>query len=887
MSMIGKILGHYAVSALLAKGGMGEVYRAKDQKLGRDVAIKVLPEEFAKDVERVARFQREAKLLASLNHPNIAAIHGLEESEGTHFLVLELIEGDTLADRIKGGPIPVEEALKLALQIAEALESAHEKGVIHRDLKPANIKVTPDGKVKVLDFGLAKAYAGVPTDVTLSYSPTISEVATQQGVILGTAAYMSPEQAKGKIVDKRADIWAFGVVLFEMLTGRQLFAADTVSETIAAVLTKKPDWEKIPGRVRPFFRKCLQKDPNRRLRDIGDAKLELEEIFADTSDVLVQPITPVEPRTKLPTILPWIAAVVILSVITGAIVWKLRTPEPHRVMRFEYELPQDQQFQLSDRVLAISPSGTQFVYSTSGGLCLRSMDEIDAKLIPGTEGAQNPFFSPDGKWVGYVSTSDNQLKKIATSGGASVKLANVGSIGSFSWGADDKIVYGRAGKGIMRISSSGGSPEEIVKAESEIIIHPQILPDGKSVLFTRLLPRPFEVMVQSLKSGESKELFEGDTARYLPTGHIVYAVGNNLFAVRFNPDRLEVEGEPIPIVEGILRLAAPQYDVSNSGTLVYIPGTETAAAPNQSTLVWVDRNGREEPLGAPPNNYGQPKISPNGTQVALTVGSLPGAGDIWIWDIVRKALSRLTFDTTFSGFPLWTPDGKRIAFASNREGTWKVYWKAADGTGKVEPLGSGSGRVFFLRPSSWSGDGKSLVLTGVTGTLSSDIGALSMEDDHKWRALLKEDYIEIEPQISPNGRWMAYDSNESGQQEVYVRPFPKVNDGKWPVSTNGGYSALWSRDGRELFYRSADSVMAVAVETKPTFKAGNPQFLFRGTYVATSDNGISWDLSPDGKRFLMMKELASTDKPTAAEAPRKINIALNWLEELKQKVPVR
>ena len=474
MSMIGKTLAHYEITSQLGKGGMGEVYQAKDRKHGRDVAIKVLPEEFAKDSDRVSRFQREAKLLASLNHPNIAAIYGLEESSGTNFLVLELVEGDTLADRIKAGPVPIEESLKLALQIAEALEAAHEKGIIHRDLKPANIKVTPDGKVKVLDFGLAKAFAG-DQEANLSNSPTLSDAATQQGVILGTAAYMSPEQAKGKTVDKRADIWAFGVVLFEMLTGRQLFKGETVSETLAAVLMREPDFSTLPPNLHPRIRllleRCLEKDVKNRYGSIGDARVDIQKALADPSGVLVQPIAGAEPRTRLQTILPWVAAAIVLTaIVAGVAVWKLRPPEPKRVIRFDYEFPASQQF--SDKTsgpfqypLAVSPDGTKFVYLTTEGLYLRSMEALDARLIPGTDkDSVQFFFSPDGQWIGYFSQSDQKLKKVAISGGGPAILCDAGtSVFGGGWDSEETIVYSHFPSGIMRVSANGGTPENLLK----------------------------------------------------------------------------------------------------------------------------------------------------------------------------------------------------------------------------------------------------------------------------------------------------------------------------------------------------------------------------------------------------------------------------------------
>jgi serine/threonine protein kinase len=893
--MIGKTLGHYQITSQIGKGGMGEVYQAKDQKLGRDVAIKVLPEEFAKDADRVARFQREAKVLASLNHANIAAIYGLEESEGTNFLVLELVEGETLAERLRRGPIPVQESLKLALQIAEALEAAHEKGVIHRDLKPSNIKVTPDGKVKVLDFGLAKAYAGDREEVNLSNSPTLSDAATQQGVILGTAAYMSPEQARGKAVDKRADIWAFGCVLFEMLTGRPAFSGKDVTDILAAVIRSEPEWNSLPvnlhWRLREVFERCLKKDTQERYHDISDVKVDIQRVLTDPSGVFSQPIMTVGPRRGLRKTLPWIAAVVILSFITGAIVWNLRKPEPRHVIRLDHELPAGQQFSGHNiPALAVSPDGRQFVYSTSKGLYLRSVDELTAKLIAGTEGDTNqPFFSPDGKWIGYLSVADQKLKKIGINGGAPVALCDVTNFAGASWGADNMIVYGALASGIMRISANGGTPQSLIKPKSGYLVLPQILPDGKSILYTAAASTTqISIMVQSLKSGEPKELFAGVGARYVPTGHIVYAVGNNLLAVPFDPNRLETAGGPVPIVEGVFRIAAPQYALSDSGTLAYIPGT-TSAATLGSTLVWVDRNGKEESLGTPPNNYANPKISPNGTRVALAVGPLLNE-DIWIWDVVRKTMTRLTFDKTREITPIWTPDGKRIVYWSNHEHATfgGVYWKAADGTGEVEKLVSAPDRMLF--PYSFSSDGKTLVMAELVTMTNFDIGILSIQGERMRKPLLQTEYIESMPQISPDGRWMAYVSNESTgvalKDEVYVRPFPEVSKGKWQVSTSGGSCPLWSPDGRELCYVSRDnSVMAVAMETKPTLSFGTPKILFKNTNLSVSQSsGNPWDIHPDGKRFLMIKPPALSS--SEGGGPMKINIVLNWFEELKQRVPV-
>ena len=914
--MIGKTLAHYEITSLLGKGGMGEVYQAKDLKLGRDVAIKVLPDEFAKDADRVARFQREAKLLASLNHSNIASIYGLEESGKTNFLVLELVEGETLADRIKAGPIPVEESLKLALQIAEALEAAHEKSVIHRDLKPANIKVTPDGKVKVLDFGLAKAFAGEQAEIDLSNSPTLSNAATQHGLILGTAAYMSPEQASGKTVDRRADVWAFGVVLYEMLTGRSLFAGENVSQTLARVLERQPDFSSLPPNLHPkiveMLERCLEKDARNRYNGIGDARVDVRKVLADPGGVGAKPAAGAGRGGQWRPALPWAAAAVVLgAMIAGVAVWKLRPPEPRPVIRLDEDLPEGLEFNTSAILpcLTVSPDGKQLVYATSAGLYLRSTDSFAAKHIAGTEGSlQQPLFSPDGKWVAYFSATDQKLKKIGVDGGAPVTLCSVTQIVGASWSAEDTIVYiDRAGIG--RISANGGPPEMLVPSKGENLFHPRLMPGGKSVMFTLATKEGYRTAVQSLETGERKVLFAGDCASYLPTGHIVFAVGNTLSVVPFDPHKLEAQGRPAPVVEGVFRvldLTAPQFAVSASGTMAYLPGTTLAGAPTRATgrtLVWVDRKGEEE-LAAPPNFYAFPRISPDGTRVALTIGGGTNL-NLWIWDLVRKNLTRLTFDEAIDFFPLWTPDGKRLSFASVRGGEAGLYWKAADGTGDVESiLDLPHNHVAFS--ASWSGDGKTLVFWEGTGSIGSQtmgavlagqiqspgvqfimppdirfgLGMLSMEGDRAPKPLLKEQKSEKGPQISPDGRWLAYSSSESGHGELYVRPFPNVDGGKWQVSAGGGQEARWSPDGRELFYLNGDAMMAVPIETEPAFKAGAPEMLFRKPNY--SSGALGWDISPDGKRFLMMKE-----PDTTAGGPRKINIVVNWFEELKQRMPVK
>jgi serine/threonine protein kinase/Tol biopolymer transport system component len=893
MSMIGKTLAHYEITSQLGKGGMGEVYQAKDRKLGRDVAIKVLPEEFAMDADRVARFQREAKLLASLNHTNIAAIYGLEASEQTNFLVLELVEGETLADRIKAGPIPVEESLKLALQIAEALEAAHKRGVIHRDLKPANIKVTPDGKVKVLDFGLAKAFGGEQAELNLSNSPTLSNAATQMGVILGTAAYMSPEQARGKSVDKRTDIWAFGCVLYEMLTGQAAFQGEDVTEILAAVVKGGANLDPLPAnlhfRVREAITRCLQKDLKKRYQDVGDVRYEIEQSLADPSGVLVKPLAATERQSKLQLILPWVAAaVVVAAIIAGVAVWKFKPPESNQVSRFSHELPREQQFgSFTNPLLAVSPDGRQFVYCTPRGIYLRSMDELDAKLIRGTEeNPRQPFFSSDGQWIGYWSSTENQLKKISISRGIPVSLTNDTPNGFLSWNTNDTIIYSGT-KGIMRIPAKGGSPETVIEAKNETFFTPRLLPGGKAVIFTITTDQGYHVAVQSLASGKRKTLTAGSDAYYSPTGHLVYIFGKDLCAIPFDLDALDVTGGSIPIVKDIFRSGgAPQFAVSASGTLVYLQGT--AEIRFKRTLVWVDKNGNEEPLAAPQDAYGTPRISPDGTKVALKVGW--PYSHVWILDLVRNNITRLFPDTNpnaLESLPIWTPpNGQQIAFYGSGGSNFGIACMAANGTGNIEHY-SQPGRGIY--PACWSSDGKNLLaMIAPLGGENYDIGMLSMEGGPKWRQLLHENYSELQPQISPNGRWMAYTSNESGQYEVYVRPFPEVDKGRWQVSTSGGDSPLWSPEGRELFYRSGDAVNTVPVKTDPGFSYETRKQLFQKPYVS-ADMGISileihpWDIRPDGKRFLMMKE----SEPAAADLPQRINIVLNWFEELKQRIPVK
>src|SRR5262245_27391372 len=632
--MIGTKLAHYEITSHIGSGGMGDVYQATDTKLGRSVAIKFLPDAFSHDTERVARFQREARVLASLNHSNIAVIHGLEEIDKHHFLVMELVLGETLADRIKRGAIPLAEAIPIARQIADALEAAHEQGIIHRDLKPANVKVREDGTVKVLDFGLAKAIEPAGTTPSASQSPTVTSPAmTQAGVILGTAAYMSPEQAKGRTADKRSDVWSVGCVLYEMVTGRQAFAGDEVSDVLASVLAREPDWTLLPRTLSPvlvtFLTRCLHKDRKQRIGDAQSLRLALDGAFETIGPQTPQAAVVARPLWR--RVLPAAAALVAGGLSVGFIAWSLwPTMEPKAVNRFEYAVPSDQVFRVPGApVMAFSPDGRRFVYNTGKGLYLRTMGELPARLVSGTEeDLGNPFFSPDGQSVGYFVVAERQLKRIAISGGAPVKIADAEFPRGASWGADGTILFG-APKGIMRVSANGGMPELVVPAkEGEQVDSPQLLPDGDSVLFTVTTATgstrwdEAQIVVQSLSTGARTVVVQGGSnARYVPTGHLIYALEESLFAVAFDPASRSVSGGALSVVQGVARAPDPatttataNYGVSKDGALVYVAGGLV-----DFRLVWVDRQGRETPLAAPSRPYAQPRVSPDGSRVAVVV----------------------------------------------------------------------------------------------------------------------------------------------------------------------------------------------------------------------------------------------------------------------------
>ena len=902
---VGSHFGHYDVTALIGEGGMGQVYQATDTHLGRDVALKILPDAFAADPDRLARFQREAQVLASLNHPGIAAIYGIEKSADAQALVLELVEGPTLADRIAQGPIPIDEALPIAKQIAEALEAAHEAGVIHRDLKPANIKVRDDGTVKVLDFGLAKALDTTPTGDP-SQSPTLTAAAAQMGVIMGTAAYMSPEQAKGKVADRRSDVWAFGAVVYEMLAGRRAFVGDDVSDTLVSVFRDTPDWSALPDdappRVRRAVEVCLQKDPKQRVRDISAIRLAMEGAFETTVATPSETVV-AQPSQFWQRPLPATVAALSLVVLTGLGVWSVTRatpPAPQPLGQFVLQTPPGETLQRasSDAEVAISPDGTHIVFTTGLGpprsrqLYLRQLGELKATPLRGTDGGWAPFFSPDGQSVGFRDF--RTLKRVSVLGGPAVTIAPLdGSSQGMSWGADDVIVFGSA-SGLMLVPASGGQPEPLTSVDTEQgeTDHrfPHVLANLEGVLFTAWSGSDEEsrLAVVSLKTGTVSYLLTGGShPRSAPTGHIVYGVGGTLRAVGFDADRLELtSGNPVPVVEDLNTTPSgvANFALAANGSLVYVTGAELGA---QRSLVWVDREGREEPLAMPPRPYRTPSISPDGLRVAVDVVH-PEDSDIWIHDLVRGTETILTTGPAIDSGPLWALDGDRVVFSSNRDGQPALFQQDADTPGDAEPLGTTTG-PFYIQPASWADEGQTLLFSQIdvdaqrTGP-DGNIGRISMEADRGTELLLGAEFFEAAPDVSPDGGWIAYQSDDTGQSEVYVQRFPGLGD-KMTISTDGGTHPLWSADGRELFYRAARAgrMMRVPVEAEPTFRAGTPELLFDTQYYFGNATP-TYDLAPSG-RFLMVKDPAPTDDAGASTQPQ-IVLVENWFEELERLVPI-
>ena len=877
--MIGQTISHYKIIDKLGAGGMGEVYRAEDLRLHRQVAVKVLPDLFSGDPERLARFEREAKLLASLNHQNIAAIYGLEEAEGKRFLAMELVEGETLAQRIKKSPLPADEALEVCRQIAEGLEAAHEKSIVHRDLKPSNIKLTPEGKVKILDFGLARAFLDKSPVEVVADSPTITAEMTQPGVILGTAAYMSPEQAKGKQVDKRADIWAFGCILFECLTGKTAFPGETITEVLAAVLKNDPDWDALPKdlpeNIRTLLGRCLQKDRNLRTHDIADARIELTGSASATALAVQLPIR----ARRIPAI-PWILAFLSTAILIAFVVLSglRQAPPPGSVRRFS--VPIGPAKSLLNTTLAISPDGTGLAYTIDGRLFRRSLDE----LTPGRLGdaLQNAYscFIVNSEWVGCAN--QNKLLKVIPATGASITLCDSPSLFGAIGFADDSIVFvPGAARGLWKVPSQGGERSQMLLpdfAKGERSYRwPAALPENRGLLFAMLTTEnssfdDARIMAYSPGSGDRAIVASGGTyPRYAATGHVLFARSGNLHAIPFDLKALSPTGAAKVVLEGILMDpldGGACYDISADGTLAYIPG---GVISRNADIVWVDRSGKFEPILKSEPVDREIRVSPDGTMLAFNKGR-----DIWVYDLSLKSEVRITSDAGIDTNPVWSPDGRRIAFASNRAGDMDIYERSADGSGTEVML---FGSKLAVRPMSWSPDGKILAFEDIGPATGTDIKLLTFPSEGKTsvRDFAATSFNEREPTFSPDGRWIAYTSDESGGFDVYVQP----SDGtaqRRKISTNGGTEPLWNPKGGELIFFKGQTAYTVSVKTVPELAASAPRALFKTSAMITDSRFRNVDISRDGSRIVMMVPL---EDPQELE----IRVVLNWYEELKRLVP--
>jgi eukaryotic-like serine/threonine-protein kinase len=868
--MIGDALGQYRIVEKIGEGGMGVVYRAHDTRLNRAVAIKILRSDVATDSDRLARFQREALLLAALNHPNIAAIYGLEEYAGQVFLVLELVEGETLAHRIARGALATREVIDIARQIARAIEEAHDKGIVHRDLKPSNVKVTPDGVIKVLDFGLAKALS----DDDSKPGPS-SEQVTREWTILGTPAYMSPEQRRGGAADATADIWAFGCVLFEMLTGVTAFGESTPADVSEAVLRGETPWAALapdaPASLRALVKSCLESNPRNRLRHIRDARLLLDPTTTE-HDVPVADIT--RGASRLPA---WLSPVAIVSlIVVGLLVglalarW-LAPTEPVAAIRLPTAPPFDLRptFAFGPSV-AVSPDGRAVVYALATGtttlLYIKRLDEFEARPIAGTQGARNPFFSPLGEWVGFYDEAHHKLKKVSLGGGEPVVIADSDLQGGAAWAPDDTILFASY-YGLVRVPANGGIPQAVTKAEAGQHWWPALLPGGRMALFSRLAARgsfdDADIVAVALNGGSPKVILRSAYfPHYAPTGHLIFVQGDSVLAAPFDPKSLSVTGPAVTLLKGVWTSSWTGYAdfaFSDTGTLVYVSGGPN---PNKASLVSVDRAGNVTPLIDERRAYRVPRVSPDGLQVAVAL--VDQQVDVWTYDLSRKTLNRLTDSPSWDAYPLWQPGTRWVAFSSTRDGLASIYRQDLR-SGTVEKLVAAENPTF---PDSWSPDGRLLAYHEESPHTGLDIWIYSM-DSHSSKLFLQTPYNESGAEFSPDGRFIAYQSGEAGgQTEIYIRPYPEANPRR-KVSTNGGTAPRWGSYGKELFYKVGGKLMASSIDRTPDLVVGTPHELFNGPYGA-------YDALPSGQSFVMVKEMADGDQPT------RINFVLNWFDELKR-----
>jgi eukaryotic-like serine/threonine-protein kinase len=881
----GTRIGPYEVLDAIGAGGMGEVYRAHDPDLRRDVALKILPEAFAGDPSRFARFTREAQILASFNHPHIAQIYGLEEGHGVRALVMELVRGEDLSTRLKRGPMPIGDAIPVARQIADALEAAHEEGIIHRDLKPANIRITPDGVVKVLDFGLAKTGMRDETDRETAKLSTLTAHRTLEGMILGTPGYMSPEQARGQPLDKRTDIWAFGCVLFEILTARPPFGGLTILEAIAAILGREVSWSDLPKDTPPGIRRllqrCLEKDPKRRLHDIADARIELDDALAHPDEGNQGSTASVVHQRGLARAAWPLAALAGAAVLATGALWRFAAAPPPVVARFIIQVPPGERLAEAP-ALAISPDGELVAYVTirdgTRTLFLRRVAQLDVTAVIGSDGADQPFFSPDGQWVAFFA--GDKLKKASVSGGTPLTVAVVPDHPrGGTWSPDGTIVYGTSNTGLYRVAAAGGVPSALTDLRASEGSHrwPHILPGGKALLFavgpavTATGWSEAQIVAQSLTRPERRTVVpRGTYPRYLDSGHLLYVDAGALRSIALDPGQLEAGDRPVAldeqVVRGMLNAGAADFDVSRTGSVAYVASHDAA-----TSVVWVDRDGTVEPipLSPMPSPLGRGRrLSPDGTRLAAAV-SAPES-DIWVYDLTRHTSTRVTFGGN-NQWPIWTPDGKRITFASTRTGSAQLFWVSADGSGSEEQLTTTS---YAHSPRAWSPDGSTLLFDEVTPTTNADMWCLPLATRTPW-SLQKTRFREAQGAFSPDGRWVAFQSNESGRSQVYVRavaaPVPR-----WQLSTDGGQEPLWNPNGREIFFRHDDAVMAVDVRLARRVNVGPPRRLFSGRFEE-SNWIIDYDVAPDGQRFIMTRY--NDDAP-----PPQVTVVLNWATAVRDRL---
>jgi len=879
----GTRLGPYEITGALGAGGMGEVYKARDTRLERTVAVKVLPSHLSQSEEIRQRFEREAKTISQLSHPHICALYDVGNQDGVEYLVMEYLEGETLADRLARGPLPSEQVLRYGIEMSDALDKAHRQGIVHRDLKPGNVMLTKSG-VKLLDFGLAKVVAPISQQSGLTSLPTMGHAQnlTQEGTILGTFQYMAPEQLEGREADARTDIFSFGAVLYEMATGRKAFVGSSQASLISAIMKEEPPpiatlQPMTPPALDRIVRTCLAKDPEERWQSAHDIKSELAWIAQAGSQAGIA--APVVASRRRKDRVAWgvagLLAGVLLAAAAAWLVARRNVAVAAPATRVAIAIPAGDAFVTDNYLtLAISPDGRRVVYvgrrADKRLLFLRSLGMAEAAPIPGTEGAFSPFFSPDGQWLGFWD--DAKLKKILLSGGAPVTICDISDrlLGA-TWATDDTVVFPpRWAGGLARVSAAGGTPQPVTKVtlkdQDRGHMWPEFLPGGKAVLYTVFTGgslEDYQIAVVSLATGKQKILVKGGTfGRYAASGHLLYARGGTLFAAPFDANRLEVTGAAFPVAEGVFQNTngGAGYAVSGNGTLVYSGGG--MLLPERS-LVWVDRKGTATPAAKIKRPFSNPSLSPDGKRVALTVEAK--TYDVWLLDLERDSLTRLTFGKD-DGNPAWSPDGKRVAYQSSQAGSYNVYLRNADGSGSEERLTFDQDNS---SPVAFSADGKLLIFSKNRASVP-EIWVYPFEKGSSPRPLLQGPFRHEGGALSADGRWMAYQSDESGKTEVYVTAFPGPG-GKWQISTDGGRSALWAPNGREIFYRKDKKMMRAAITTSPAFSASRPELLFEGDYEG-------WDIAPDGKRFLMVKN------ETAESAPKHLNLVLDWFEDLRARV---